>query len=79
MIISKIIKYLKNWYRKYRDNIEKEKILERDGCVLFCHGCKTPLNGTGNYLSNGWYKSTCQCGLISVFDLDYPVPVRINQ
>ena len=57
--------------------LKEERILKRDGCVLYCKHCRTILNGLGDEDQHGLYIANCTCGTKSRFLLDAPVPIRI--
>lgn len=76
-MVLNILKYLKNWYHKYLEKKEIDRLLDKHGCVLYCQYCHQILYD-GHYLSNGLFSCKCKCGRDSVFLLDAPVPICIK-
>jgi hypothetical protein len=66
------------WLRKILDQLHKNTIINRDGCILYCKNCHSILNGKGNNNIEGLYIAKCNCGSISTFLLDSPVPILIK-
>ena len=70
-----------NWIRRALDKraarLQEEKTLKRDGCVLYCRDCRSILNSLGSEDQYGLYVAKCQCGKVSKFLLDAPVPILI--
>jgi hypothetical protein len=57
---------------------EKELLLYKDGCILYCRGCRAILNGLGNDGKDFVYVADCICGMRSRFLLDTPVPILLT-
>jgi hypothetical protein len=70
------------WLRKilsdFFEKRDRERLLVRDGCILYCKQCRTILNGKGREDTHGCYVIKCKCGTYSRFLLDAPVPLEIS-
>lgn len=73
-----MFKFISRFLEKKKLKRIEEKILYRDGCILYCRSCRAILNGLGNYDKYDIYVANCSCGMCSRFLLDTPVPILLS-
>ena len=73
-----MLKWIRRALDKRAAKLHDERILKRDGCVLYCRNCRSILNGRGDEDHHGIYIAECQCGKVSGFLLDTPVPILVR-
>jgi hypothetical protein len=73
-----MIEFVERFLDKRKSKRKEREILKSCGCVCYCK-CGSTLNDQEcmSIDDGAYYKYTCRCGVESIFDFNYPVPVMI--